>query len=711
MPIQTGAKGATIAGVSYPPYQYIDWLSPNQESQAVQGGDAFYVPKRGLTPSEELALSASTPASFGSSFKRALDAGFGAVSFARASANGAVVDCYGSMQFCLSGEARFWGARRVCNVIDDTEGLSTGWTLGSTPASTKTLLPIKSPNHSRPSVWRIDRPSGNSDNLILNSRSYRPGKWCLSVLLVGDGVTQVTLRIERSSDSAGTSQVVTPPVGVLTRYAVLHDIVDTSNHRAKITVTTSGASSFVMGDPQMEWVHGQTNPAPSDYVPRGVSTVLLPTGAYASEAGVDGVRYYDYLNPWSLSSGVATRSDLLTPIAPSVLRGIAVAGAATINRLYSSGNLSAAEWTKTSTVNATAADSTLLGKASLWKIEQAAATQGHRVSQVWRGTSPAVNVPIHVAFYSKAADAACPFVYAAIRQLDGVSFKYAWFNVVTGQMGAVSSGAEGWMYREGDLWCCNLVLQSGASGSTAPVLWLGVTQTNSQDSVAGTLGNGSYFGAIQMDQGLPTSYIGDTSSAATLTRAEEVLSLVSTAMPSQGWTVAADFTLRFPSASALKQSWIYLLYTYVSAADRGGFGLRPAAFGGFYDGGEDEVFFDWYPGISADNLAWDGVHIKSGHSAGVFLANPMDTHRYQWSAAAVAVQPSGSNQSGSAGAIAATSAGNDQPRPAINAWPTNPRTWYVGRNSESVAQRAEVFVRNLSWSPTAKGGVDMVATS
>lgn len=47
MPIQIGAKGATISGVNYPPYAYIDWLSPAQEALATQGGDAFVVPVRG----------------------------------------------------------------------------------------------------------------------------------------------------------------------------------------------------------------------------------------------------------------------------------------------------------------------------------------------------------------------------------------------------------------------------------------------------------------------------------------------------------------------------------------------------------------------------------------------------------------------------------------------------------------------------------------
>ena len=63
-------------------------------------------------------------------------------------------------------------------------------------------------------------------------------------------------------------------------------------------------------------------------------------------------------------------------------------------------------------------------------------------------------------------------------------------------------------------WALTTRQRSGASGSSAPVLFVGVTQTAGSDSVAGTLGNGSYVGAVQMDSGLPTSYIGDTSSSA-----------------------------------------------------------------------------------------------------------------------------------------------------------------------------------------------------
>lgn len=56
MPIQIGAKGAVIQGVSYPPHSYVDWLTPDIEALAVQGGDAVQVPRRSLTAAQAEAL-------------------------------------------------------------------------------------------------------------------------------------------------------------------------------------------------------------------------------------------------------------------------------------------------------------------------------------------------------------------------------------------------------------------------------------------------------------------------------------------------------------------------------------------------------------------------------------------------------------------------------------------------------------------------------
>lgn len=56
MPIQTGSKGASLFGSTYPPYCYIDWFSPAEEALALQGGDAVRVPRRRLTAGQEDAV-------------------------------------------------------------------------------------------------------------------------------------------------------------------------------------------------------------------------------------------------------------------------------------------------------------------------------------------------------------------------------------------------------------------------------------------------------------------------------------------------------------------------------------------------------------------------------------------------------------------------------------------------------------------------------
>lgn len=52
MPIVIGAKGATLAGINYAPYQYVDWLTADQEAVLIQGGGAVSVPARLLSAAE-----------------------------------------------------------------------------------------------------------------------------------------------------------------------------------------------------------------------------------------------------------------------------------------------------------------------------------------------------------------------------------------------------------------------------------------------------------------------------------------------------------------------------------------------------------------------------------------------------------------------------------------------------------------------------------
>lgn len=630
-----------------------------------------------------------------STLTNALDAVFGTPTFSRASANATVIDHNGLMQFALSGEARFYGARRVCNLISDTEVLSTGWSLGAN--STKAASALRSPNHGRPSAWTITRTSGSVAMLFLSSQAYRPGKHTFSAYVRGDGAQAYTIRIERSSDSAGTEVTVTPAAGVWTRIAVSHDIADTTNYRAYISNNVGGAATLTLCDPQMEYTHGQASPAPAEYVPRGVAN--FPSALLT--AGADGVRYFNTVNPWSVSAGVATKISNPAPINPDTLKGLLLEPG-TVNQLYYSGDLSQTQWAKTgsTTVNATAIDSTVLGAKSLWKIEEATATQGHRVSQSWRGTNPTLGQILSVSAFAKAAERS--IVYFGLRQMDGSTFKYAFFNLSTGAVTNVTSGAVAYMRKVGDVWQISLSTSCGSSGSTAPLIQVGVTTTAGTDSYLGSAGNGAYFGAIQFeDADTASSYVGDTGAAATLTRVVDYFGAVDSAMPGIDFTTGVDYTPFFPTDTILKDDWWYVLYSYTSSSDRAGFGLRPGAAGGFYDGGEDQWFFDLYPGLEPSASSWDGVEVLT---AGVMA--PGETLRVQWSLARAA-QTGASNQAGAVGGTAATLTG-DTPRAAVNTIPNLPRTWTLGIGTGG-RQRGPAAFKNLFWTQSALTATQMLA--
>lgn len=626
-----------------------------------------------------------------SALTKALDDAFGTLTFSRASANAAVMDSNGTMQFGLSGEARFVGARRVCNLIADSEGLTTGWTLGAN--TTKAALNVRSPNHSRASAYTVTRSSGAATMLTLDAAAYRPGKHTFSAWVMGDGVEVLTLAL------GATTQTVTPVAGVWTRVAVTADVANVTPVACSITNTTSGNKFFRVCDPQMEWTHN-TAGAPQDYVPRGVAG--FP--ATLLTAGADGVRYFDTANQWSLSSGVATKSATVTPLDPASLKGILLEPAAT-NQVYSSRDVSAAEWSKSGStvVNATPTDSTLLGKNSLYKIEEIVASSGFRVFQNWRGSNPAVNARISGSAYVKAAERS--IFYLGLRGLDGSTVVNAYYDTATGLTSNITAGCTAYMVKEGDLWRIGLTASVGSSGSTAPLIQVGICVTSGTPTYTGTLNSGGWVGAVQLElAGTPSSYVGDTSSAASLTRVLDSLSAVTTMMPAINWTLDVDYTPMFPTNTIQKDDWWYAVYSYVSSTDRAGFGMRPGTFGGFTDTREDEWFFDLYPALSPSATSWDGVEVVANAAY-----SPGETIKLQWSLAREAAT-SASNQTGRVGANAAAIT-SDSPRPYVNTLPTVPRTWTFGRQGAALAQRGPACFKNVSWYMPAATAAQMAAAS
>ena len=692
-------KAVRIAGSEVAAGPTVLYYSADFEADLVARGVAVYSSAPNIvnpvTPSASYAAAvvgaAGLDLGYTSPLTTTLDDAFGTLTFSRASANASVIDHAGLMQFALSGEARFYGARRVCNLIPDTEAITTGWTLGAN--TTKAAARQRSPNHGRVSSWTVTRASGSGVMLTLDAASYRPGTYTFSAWLWGDGAQTYTLKID------ATTQTVTPVAGAWTRCSVSASISNLTPVTASITNDSAGAASFTICDPQMEYTHGQGTPAPGEYVPRGVAG--FPAALLT--AGADGVRYFDTVNPWSVSSGIATKISNPAAINADTIKGLLLEPGS-VNQIYSSGVLGAAEWSKTgsTTVNATPLSSTVLGASRLWKIEEATATQGHRISQSWRGTVPAVNTIISASMFVKAAERS--IVYIGLRGLDGSTLRYAFFNLATGQTSNVSSGLVAFMHKVGDVWRIGVSGSVGSSGSSAPLINFGVAMTSGTENYLGTAGNGAYFGAVQLeDADTPSSYIGDTASGATLTRAVDSFEAINSRMRGIDFTIGVDYTPFFRTDTPLKDNWWYVVYTNTSTADRAGFGLRPGALGGFHDGGEGQWFFDLFPGLFPSATSWDGVEVLT---AGV--TSPAETIRVQWSLATTAVTGA-SNQSGAVGGTAATLTG-DTPRPAVNTIPSAPRTWRLGRGDGN-QQRGPAAFKNLFWLPEAKTATEMIADS
>ena len=634
-----------------------------------------------------------------SSLTHQLDNGFGVVTFSRSSANASVVDHAGLMHFALSGEARFAGARRVCNMVADSELLTTGWTLGA--STTKTNLPrIKSPNHPRPGAWSVVRTSGVASMLTLNSQSLRQGKWTFSVWLRGDGTQTIRLRIENVASSTGTNLDVVPGTAWV-RYAVSHDVADTTAHRAYITNTTSGAASFTMTDPQLEYTHNTTG-APSEYVPRGVPSYP----ADLLTAGADGVLYFDTLNPWSVSTGVATRSNAApVPIAADTLKGILLEPFS-VQKPRSSRDIgSGSNWVLAAVAADSAmTDSTLLGKNSLRKMKEDATTAAHRVTQTWQGTLPPDNTIISASAYVKAAERS--IAYLGIVGKDGATVFLAFFDLKTGATSnnSASSQREQYMYAEGDMIricaSCN-----GGTGPTAPVVYFGMCKVAGTTSYLGTTGEGMHFGALQFeDAEVSTSYMGDTDTSTGLVRNDDFCFVdTSPVFPRVDYTMALQFTPMFPTNVSSKKDWYYIMYSQIDLRDRGGWALRPGTYAGYVAGGEDNWVMDFYPNVQGpgttageiDLYGWDGIELDEPYSATTVVRQPLETVKLLGSVSSVA-QTGPSNLAGYVGSteMVHAHAGHFN---GINTWGSLPRRFYFGRDKSNGTQRCPMCIKDVEF--------------
>ena len=268
--------------------------------------------------------------------------------FTRASA-ATVVDHEGVLRYCKSGEARFWGARRVENLLRDTEDLTTanwtGYGGGTFTVDTGVTDPLGGST-----AFRVTTGTANGvlqdSAFVYGAGTYRA--WEVVTASAWLRVASGTLSVDLYSQGTDASSTT---INVDTTWRRLCNSAGATAVGGKAPYIIFGfAGALEIWHPSLNVVTGAANVAPPEYVSRGVLS------APYHGAGADGVKYFDTANGNSVASNVVSEGTG-APIADSVLFGYLAEGQFT-NRLLYSEDFSNAAWVKTNvtvTANSTAA--------------------------------------------------------------------------------------------------------------------------------------------------------------------------------------------------------------------------------------------------------------------------------------------------------------------------------------------------------------------
>lgn len=232
--------------------------------------------------------------------------GVGPATFTRASV-AYIVDWEGLLKSCVSGEARFYGARRVQNLVGVCSENNTTITTTDTTSSTSTVTTV-SLNVADTARWYV------SGGTLTLGKTYR----CRAVIACA---TSRTVLVRAVSNAGGTAASVNLAVGPTPQIVSL--IVTPSlagvvmfgldiRTAAGASDTTTGTFTFTMQ--QIEDVSGQSNQNPSEYQSVGV------LAAPFQGANVDGVQYFTTQNGNTVASNVVTEATG-PAIADATLRG------------------------------------------------------------------------------------------------------------------------------------------------------------------------------------------------------------------------------------------------------------------------------------------------------------------------------------------------------------------------------------------------------
>jgi len=406
-----------------------------------------------------------------------------------------MTDFEGLQKDVLSGEFRPQGARRVHNLVANSEVLTAagGWTLSNATSVVGATDP-----EGGTTAYTVTATSAVGqifNNTLTPANSLVvPSIWIKR--LVGTGTIYIHNGARTPIDI--TSQVTTSWKRFATT-AASHASGSVVNPR----IDTSG-DAIAIWHPMMEQVTGQTNVAPSEYVSVGV------LAAPFHGAGVDGVKFFQTLNANSVSSNVVTEAvganinSAAAECAGGVTAGVVdangpfgyLAEGARTNSILQSNTLGTT-WTVSNAADMNVVGDNIYvgvdGHTTMDRLQPKATTAIHSLNQAFTFTATR---------YTSSADfryvSATPQRWVAIICNDGTTTWGASFDLLNGVVGAVSAGATSTIAATGqaNVYSCSVTNTANAAAAAGTVkISLNATDTATLENAlrAGTETLGAGF--------------------------------------------------------------------------------------------------------------------------------------------------------------------------------------------------------------------------
>lgn len=332
---------------------------------------------------------------------------------------GTVIDSYGIMRTASVNEARFDGARRVHNLIQNSENLlAGGWTTSGAGCVINNANTITfdagSTAYVLHTLWFAPAPPVGTQFLYRISATV----W------VDEGVGSFRFGNVTAGASADITITMEPRrVSVLMSMGSALFAVSNGSDLAARTIHVTKI--------QVEHVTGQSNQNPSEYVSRNVLS------APYHGAGVDGVKYFDTENGTTIDAdGVTVIEGTGPAIARSVLGGLMCEPGVT-EYLHYSDDFANAYWTK-SGVNVTAAAQLSPYRTAWKKVGATAAGSGTR-------TLSRLNVfgyigGVSASIVAKADECSVIYIGIPATTTTDPTVRGAFFDLTTGAVTTVGSG-------------------------------------------------------------------------------------------------------------------------------------------------------------------------------------------------------------------------------------------------------------------------------